>query len=549
MDRRSASIRAVSARVSAGSALSLVLCSSSAWGQSSEAQQPAVQEPGASGVSEQSSVRTTSGDEERYVAFRAGGDTGYARIEDEDFITVNAQALLRIWNFRFGVTAPLNINVARLGLRQRDWDEARDFARIPRCLRFDVGHFDRPTDRFDPSCEPYEYSGMQHNRLYFSTRFAPINGLSFAEGTLVNAFRNSFDPDHPAMGVVSNFELWDWFKVQHVIDDITRPRVTGGRLSLWPMQIFSGRNPEWSWDNRPDELELGVTAMADLNAPLTVQSAFGRPIVDEQSNLRFNGKPIGAVGFDLHYLYIVGAGDRSSPWRFGVYGAIDYDRFLGVSDMDMVNAAVRFVAVNRQEGWDIRVGGDYRSVGNRYVPGYFDANYFTNSQQFALTSDLQSILGNSSLITTKLGYALAQPDGRAHGYRAFASVDIPIPLTRTQHTNLPIAVYFEDTGRKADATVMLNVGPVQIDQLVAGAQVVRRNFDGITELFSLDGTLMRVFALLFFGPQASQRRRDNPLSNMYLIARYDRRWTLGSDGAFAVTNDVQATIGYSGGIE
>jgi hypothetical protein len=51
--------------------------------------------------------------------------------EGEDFGVLNAQALLRVWNFRFDFAAPLRINLARLGLRERDWDEARDFARIP----------------------------------------------------------------------------------------------------------------------------------------------------------------------------------------------------------------------------------------------------------------------------------------------------------------------------------------------------------------------------------------------------------------------------------
>jgi hypothetical protein len=500
----------------------------------------------------QNSIRDAAsngvGAEDRYIAFRVGGDIGYARLENEDFVAVNAQALLRIWNFRFGLAAPLRIDTARFGLRQRDWDEARDVARIPQCLRFDIGDYDRPSDRFDPACDAYGFTGQQSRRLYFSTRVAPIDNVTFAEGTLVNAFRGAFDPDHPSLGVESNVQLWDWLKIQHFIDDVARPRVTGGRLSLWPMQIFTGRNPDWRWDNRPDELELGVTAIADMNAPTTAQTAFGRPIVDEQNNLRFNGRPIGAVGFDLHYQYIFGQGDPNSAWRFGVYGAIDYDRFLGATDMDMVNVAARFVAVNREAGWDIRVGGDYRSVGNRYVPGYFDTNYSTNSQHFALTDSLRSLLSAPSPVTTKLGYLGAQPDGRANGYRAYASVTIPIPISRTQHSGLPISIFFEDTERKADATVMINVGPVQIDQLVAGAQLVRRNFDGPSDLFSFDGTLVRMFGQVFLGPQ-DQRRRNNVLSNLYFLARYDRRWNVQPSGSFAIADDVQATFGYSGGID
>lgn len=522
----------------------LAVGSSSAWAQSSSSNGS-----NETGSQDNSESRSTDSNQERYVAFRAGGDTGYARIEGEDFGVLNAQALLRVWNFRFDFAAPLRINLARFGLRERDWDEARDFARIPQCLRLDLGDYDAPPDRFDPTCDPFDYSEGTFNRVYFSTRFSPINHLSFAEGTLVNSFRNSFDPDHPAMGMVTNFELWDWFKAHYILDDVTRPRVMGGRFSLWPMQIFSARDPDWSWDRRPDELEIAVTAMADLNAPLTVQSAFGRPIVDEQSNLRFNGTPIAALSFDVHYFYIFGYGDPSARWKFAVYGAIDYDRFLGVNDMDMFNAALRLVALNRADGWDIRAGVDYRSVGNRYIPAYFDANYSTNSQQFALTSDLQTILGNASLVTTKLGYALAQPEGRSHGFRAFASAEIPIPISRTERTTLPIRFFFEDSERRADATVLFGVGPLQIDQLVAGALVVRRNFEGFTDLFSLDGTLLRLFGRFFFGPQDSRRRRNNLLSNLYLSANYDRRWNLGQDGAFVVTNDVQATIGYSGGTQ
>lgn len=149
---------------------------------SAQASTGAQQQPGAN----------TTGEEERYVAFRAGGDMGYARIEDEDFVSVNAQALLRVWNFRFGLVAPLRINVSRLGLRQRDWDETRDFARVPQCLRLDLGDYDRPADRFDPACMPYAHSGEAVQLPVFSMRFAPINGVTFGEGTLVNglAIRN-----------------------------------------------------------------------------------------------------------------------------------------------------------------------------------------------------------------------------------------------------------------------------------------------------------------------------------------------------------------------
>jgi hypothetical protein len=487
--------------------------------------------------------------EERYVAVRGGGDVGLASLEGENFLAVNAELLLRIWNFRFDVAAPLRFNVGRsFALRERDWDEGRDFARIPRCMRLDLGDYDRPAERYDPTCTAYQHNGPQFDRLYFSTRISPLWNVTLGHGTLMNSFRNSFDPDHPALGINTEFELWDWLKVNYILDDITKPRVTGGRISFWPMQIFSGRDREWSWDSRPDEFELGFTAVADTNAPLSLQTAFGRPIIDSQNNLHYNGRPIGAFAADAHYFYVFGYGDESAKWKVALYGAADYVRFLAIDDMDMLNVSARFVALNREDGWDIRLGGDYRNIGSRFIPGYFDANYSVNSQQFALTAATQSVLRDASLTTTKLQYALSRPAGRAHGFRAWASAQVPIPLSRTRFAPLPIMLYFEDSQLPADATVLLGVGPVQIDQLIAGAQFVRRNFSGIQDLFSLDGTLVRVFGQLFLGPQ-DQRGRNNPLSKFFINVRYDRRWNLLDDGAFAVTNDFQAGIGFAAGTD
>jgi hypothetical protein len=142
--------------------------------------------------------------------FRGGGDLGFARLEDGNFLSVNAEALLRVWNFRLGLAAPLRFDLTGSSvLRQRDWDEARDAARVARCLRFDIGNFDRPPDRYDPTCDSYDFSGNRFDRVYFSTRLTPLRNVKLGHGTLVNGFRNSFDPDHPALGIDSEFLLWD----------------------------------------------------------------------------------------------------------------------------------------------------------------------------------------------------------------------------------------------------------------------------------------------------------------------------------------------------
>jgi hypothetical protein len=483
-------------------------------------------------------------EEDQYVAFRAGGDVGFARLEEGNFLAVNAQALLRVWNFRFDVAAPLRFDLTGANLlRQRDWDDTRDAARIPRCMRLDLGDYDRPPDRYDPTCGAFGFDGQRFDRVYFSARVTPLTNMTLGHGTLVNSFRNSFDPDTPALGVDSEFLLWDWVQARFFLDDVTRPGVMGGRFSLWPMQILSMRDREWSWDARPDELEIGFSAVTDQRAPASVQSAFGRPVVDAQSNLRFDTQAITALSADAHYFYIFGYGDREARWKVALWGQADWVKFLGVEDMDMFNTAFRFVALNREDGWDLRIGADYRNIGNRFIPGYFDANYTVNSQQFALTQDTQRILRDAALVTPKLQYVLSRPLGRAHGFRAWASAQIPVPISRTRRSALPFYLYFEDSQQEADATLLMQVGPFEMDQLVAAAQVVRRNFNGIENLLSLDGTLIRVFGQLYLGSR--EGRSNNPLSNLFLSGQYDRRWNLQPDGAFAVTNDFQLNLGFA----
>jgi hypothetical protein len=235
---------------------------------------------------------------------------------------------------------------------------------------------------------------------------------------------------------------------------------------------------------------------------------------------------------------------RSSPSKGSLFGQTDWVKFLGIDDMDLFNAAFRFVALNRQDGWEFRVGADYRNLGNRFVPGYFDANYTVNSQQFALTQETQRILRDASLVTSKLQFLLARPSGRSHGFRAWLSAQFPIPISRSRWSPLPLYVYFEDSQQEADATFLAQIGPFQIDQLVAAAQVVRRNFGGIENFFSLDGMLVRVFGQFYLGPQDA-RARNNFWSNLFLTAQYDRRWNLQNDGLFAVTNDFQVNLGFA----
>jgi hypothetical protein len=486
-------------------------------------------------------------------AARFGVGLGGGSIEREGYYLADVTGLVRFGNLRADLWFPARFSTNGFTFRSQDWDEARDWARLGRCIRLDLGDFVPAPDRHDPTCEEYDPTAGLHERVYFSARVSPLQNITLGHGTLVYDYRNSIDPDQPQLGAAVDFNYLDWGNVHLIMDDVTNPHLVGGRFSARPQQVLLGQN----WDETPDDLELGFTVASDLQAPLHQHQAFGRPILDPSGNLQFSTTPLTAFGADLHYLYLWRNGEGNDFTRMGAFGYVDYNHFVGVEDGNALHAGASFVLEEYRgghRGWKFRIGAEYRNVGNRYMPEYFDSNYIVQSQQFALNRETQTLLGPNAFTTTKLEYMLSRPAGRVHAFQAWMELQIPISNGEdVAPSHLPLRAFVEDAEGDANASVYFTAGPLQLDRLALIAMYSRRNFNGLEGLTSLDGALLRAMGVLYLGGSREERNSQpnvgsDLLRNASINIRYDRRFFLVPDGRYEVTNDLIVSLNLSQGL-
>lgn len=505
--------------------------------------------------------------QERTTVFRVGADLGVSRVSREMFWQVNATGLFRVGPVRTDFYVPLRFRMDDFAFREADYDSARDVLRVVQCTRLDLGDFDPAPDRHDPTCERYRWRGGLHDRTYFSARLAPIRELSFGHGTLVTDYNNSLDPNTPQLGAQVDGLLRDIGEVRGFIDDVINPRLMGANVVLRPLQA-AGQN----WDETPDDFVLRAGVVSDLAAPLRVRGAFGQTLRDAQGNVQQTTAGLTAVTADAHYLYLwydcvtPGNGQCEASRDVGLFAFADYNRFLEVTDADGAHAGIRFryrirERYRQMEGqrlsgngamfdtWEIDLGAEGRYMGNRYLPGYFDGNYSVQSQQFALNSDARNFLGSDALSTSKLEYLLSRPLGRTWGWQAFMRFMIPIPTAAGEPpTRLPITLWAEDAAGPLRTSISATVGPVRLDQVIVGAQFLRRNFDSFENIFSLDGALIRVIGAVYLSSSQSRRANDSFLNNLMVNFSYTRRFLQEHSGELTATNDFLVTLGSSLGI-
>lgn len=505
---------------------------------------------------------------ERYTVFRIGADVGISRIAGEAWWQVNATGLLRVGPVRLDFAAPLRFGMSDFRFREEDYASGRDALRILRCARFDLGDYRRPEDRHDPHCDAYESAdGGLHERMYLSTRLSPLRDVSLGHDTLVTGFNNSLDPNVPQIGAQVEGILRDIGRLHVVMDDISNPRILAANVSLRPLQV-AGEN----WDETPDDLRITAGIVSDLMAPVRVHGAFGQPVRNSEGAVQMATTRLTAVTADAHYLYLwtgciePGSSACETSRAIGLFGFADYNRFLEVEDADGLHAGLRFryrmqQRYRRYDGralggngamfstWEVDAGGEYRNQGNRYLPGYFDANYFVQSQSFAINQQARNDLGVDALTTTKLEYVLSQPGGRQHGFQAYFRVYFPIPTAAGEPpTRLPLTLWAEDAEGPLRTSVGASLGPFRLDQVALGAQIIRRNFDGWGQLFSLDGTMIRAVGAIYLSSQQSRRQSDSFLNNLQINLAYNRRFLRDNGGDVRTTDDFLVTLGSTVGV-
>jgi hypothetical protein len=175
------------------------------------------------------------------AGFGWAGEDGFALLLLEQGFSYSGFDLVLSGPFRFRVidNPPEEDGV----LRDQDWDEPSDFARIARRIAFERQWDDGEVD----------------------AHLGELNGVVMGHGSLVDHYFNSVDMDH-YQGGLSLDVGYAGNGVELLMDDVVAPNVLAGRVRIAPLAWFV--DGDW-----PRRLELGYTLGADIAAPRRVMAS------------------------------------------------------------------------------------------------------------------------------------------------------------------------------------------------------------------------------------------------------------------------------------
>lgn len=392
------------------------------------------------------------------------GGAGFGTLSRELYATVLLATSFTFGPVSLGVQAPLRFkiydldrNQALFQLRKEDWDEPGDFLRI---LRF--VELNRPKDK-----------------VY--ARFGELAGTTLGHGTIVSSYYNSVDVDHYQSGVRFNLNLAPG-GVETMLNDVARPRLLGARVYARP----------WHFIDRCSVLcrfAVGASAFVDGAAPRTLDGA----TVDAAREVHATNKALSVFGVDAEFSAVSNAlldvtpytdlnfiGGQGAGWHAGV--------LVGVHP-SVVGGQFRF---------------EFRRMGARYLPGYFDALY--EIQRFEYRDG-----------KTKLQYLEDGGSGEAkNGYYGELVVGFGSLLS--------IMGGYEDYQGPNNSSLQLQAVLPTVVGLKIGAYYVKRNFDRLAEVFDPKGA-MGIF---------EARYALYPF--LAVVAQGARQWKVDADGRFQVVD-------------
>src|SRR5687767_8907412 len=119
-------------------------------------------------------AQPTAPPEDEPVDLDAGGELGYARLDDTNYVAPTLAADLRLTILQAAIRIPLRFEASSGEVREKDWDETSDFFRVAQCTRIDFhsgGRFERERGL----CQPWQ---VHPDDYYLSTRMGPLANVS-----------------------------------------------------------------------------------------------------------------------------------------------------------------------------------------------------------------------------------------------------------------------------------------------------------------------------------------------------------------------------------
>ena len=416
---------------------------------------------------------------------------GYGMLGEDHFLTIAPGFSFGFGKIKFGIQAPLRIRLIdnkpkqNSWVREEDWDEPSDWTRI---LRF------------------FQYG---EPRDVFYLRLGELVASSIGHGTIIHRYYNTLELDHYHTGLSTKLNLEDG-GVEFLTNDVLSWNMVGLRGYIYPFKLLMD-NPHWLLKR----LAVGTTFASDFIAPweLTMETdgAGTHPRVDSTNSLDYKARVAWFWGLDLELRVVDTKTLYVTPYTdFNVFAGQGVGWHLGVLN------GLRWL----DSEFELRL--EYRLVGAGYAPSYFNTLYDLERLQF-----LPLASGGQAL--TKYRYYEEADLDLIHGFYGELYMNI-LGL-------VGIGGSYEDYQGDDNASVTLRLDLPEIARVKLAAYYARRNFDGFSELFSLDDA---------YGVAEARVKVAGPL---FLFGIYSIHWVLNDDvtsskyGEYEASDDFQVGAG------
>jgi hypothetical protein len=430
-----------------------------------------------------------------------GAELTAGRLDEDYLLTLNPKFFLSmggLWSpgcadgdarcaatLRLGMHAPLRLRVDDNApvegdtLRMEDWDEPGDYLRILRFVAYG-----------DPG-QPLSF------------RFGELGPLTVGGGTVIYNHFNTISPDNHRPG--ARLSLGDSTVYGDVfIDDVTRPALIGGELSVRPLGFLAEGGAA------PTPLVVGLTVITDLSAPLELErGADGEAVVDATRRPEVSR-------------------EQATTW---IGGRVGYERTFEAQGLTL--GASLDGNAHLDVGQGAHLGLHYaQDVGARVV------------------GDAELILGSGGYLPRAIGPSYAVDRYQLGGY----GLALPAPRLRVAATR-----------RERDAGELLRAVYARLGVEVPGSLMVELAYQGMIDVPGADMALLRLSApaagalraSAFIGasgadasellsPRATliaAEARYDLLPALYIVGRYGQSWRLSDAGDYATVPDWSVGVG------
>jgi hypothetical protein len=262
------------------------------------------------------------------LALRSAADVGFVMVDEDGFALVRLTQDVFWDGLEATLSGPLRLRVWDRDpgddgvIREQDWDEASDFARIV------------PRVRFAHRWEDADVVAL----------FGEQDGVSVGHGSVADSYFNSLDMDHYQGGLTLKGQ-GAGNGLEFMMDNVVEPEILVGRGFVAPLAWFL----DGAW---PRRLELGYTLGADIAAPRHITASGPTAVV-------VTGGDLSLRVVDLEWL-------RLTPY-------LDVNVMDGEPGVHLgVDSRWR---LSEEHGVKLLARGEYRHLGSDYHPALFNPFY------------------------------------------------------------------------------------------------------------------------------------------------------------------------------